>query len=204
MIGGPGRPTDGPPGPLDRSAMWGCWDAERFRGPQLSSAWTTYRRGRLPPIESTVSCVAVTPGVVLPPGTYFAMFAAQAGDVGRLLGGASVPFEYQAGSIWMGYLNAIVGNSSASPGMFVAVRIPGRILPPSVPGPRDPVGRPRARPASPEIGRPLRIGRSAVVGGWDSHRATGGPRPSYGRMALYGPSWPVKTRHAHPVACNKP
>ncbi len=78
--------------------------------------------------EPTVSYVAVTPGVVLPPGTYFAMFAPQAGDVGSLLGGASVPFEYRAGSTPMGYLNAIEGTSSASPGMYVAVRILGRAL----------------------------------------------------------------------------
>jgi LysM repeat protein len=80
--------------------------------------------------EPTISYVAVKPGVILPPGTYFAMFAPQAGDVGSLLGGASVPFEYRAGSTPMGYLNAIEGTSWASPGMYVVVRILGRALPP--------------------------------------------------------------------------
>jgi LysM repeat protein len=78
----------------------------------------------------TVSYVAVTPGVVLPPGTYFAMFAPQAGEMGSLLGGAFGPFEYRAGSTPLGYLNAIEGTSSASPVMYAAVRILGRALPP--------------------------------------------------------------------------
>ena len=80
--------------------------------------------------ERTASYVAVTPGVVLPAGTYFAMFAPQAGDWGSLLGGAFGPFEYRAGSTPLGYLNAIEGTSSASPAMYVAVRILGRALPP--------------------------------------------------------------------------
>jgi len=80
----------------------------------------------------TVSYVAVTPGVVLPPGTYFAMFASQTGDVGSLLGTASVPFEYRAGSTPMGFLDAIEGTSSASPSEYIAVRILGRALPPTL------------------------------------------------------------------------
>jgi LysM repeat protein len=97
--------------------------------PDVSTVLATFELP-MPRTEPTVSYVAVTRGVVLPPGTYYAMFAAQAGDVGSLLGGASVPFEYRAGSTPMGYLNAIEGTSSASPAVYVAVRILGRALPP--------------------------------------------------------------------------
>jgi hypothetical protein len=97
--------------------------------PDVSTVLATFELPA-PGTEPTFSYVAVTPGVVLPPGAYFAMFAPQAGGVASLLGGASVPFEYRAGSTPMGYLNAVEGTSSVSPGMYVAVRILGRALPP--------------------------------------------------------------------------
>src|SRR5215207_2982488 len=55
-------------------------------------------------------------------GIYFALFAPQGGDGGFILGGASDPFGYTAGSVQLGFLNPQTGSSSGSE-QFAAVRI---------------------------------------------------------------------------------
>ena len=75
-----------------------------------------------------VSYESVVINLPLGPGSYFALFAPQGNeDEGSLLGGATSPFNYQAGLINMGFLNPSTGSSSASQ-QFGAVRILG-ILP---------------------------------------------------------------------------
>jgi hypothetical protein len=55
-------------------------------------------------------------------GTYFALFAPQGGDRGFVLGSASDPFGYTAGSVQFGFLNPQTGSSLSAP-QFGAVRI---------------------------------------------------------------------------------
>jgi LysM repeat protein len=79
----------------------------------------------------TSTYATVDPGLFLPAGSYFAIFAPLAGGVGSLLGGAFSPFEYRAGSltVWL--------SSGARPtAQYAAVRI---------------LGRPLARPAPTEV-----------------------------------------------------
>ena len=71
----------------------------------------------------TATYAAVDPGLVLPAGSYYAVFAPLAGGVGSLLGGAFSPVEYRAGSlmVWL--------SSGARPTtQYAAVRILGRSL----------------------------------------------------------------------------
>jgi hypothetical protein len=71
-----------------------------------------------------VSYESVAINLPLQPGSYFALFAPQGNDQGFLLGSASSPFNYQAGLIYMGFLDPSTGISSA-PQQFGAVRILG-------------------------------------------------------------------------------
>lgn len=81
----------------------------------------------------TWSYESVAASLSLPPGTYFALFGVQDDDFGIVLSGASSPFEYRAGLTPAGFLNPTTGQSSASPGEFMAVRILGQLPIPSVP-----------------------------------------------------------------------
>lgn len=49
-----------------------------------------------------VSYESVVPNLLLPTGTYFALFGPQANDEGFLLAGANNPFEYRAGIVELG------------------------------------------------------------------------------------------------------
>lgn len=69
-----------------------------------------------------ISYESVAPNLTLGPGSYFAMFAPQGNDAGFLLGNASDPFRYQAGSIRFGIFDPGTGISSAETNMG-AVRI---------------------------------------------------------------------------------
>lgn len=71
-----------------------------------------------------ISYESVAPNLTLGPGSYFAMFAPQGSDAGFLLGNASDPFNYQAGSITLGIFDPSTGISSAEANMG-AVRILG-------------------------------------------------------------------------------
>jgi hypothetical protein len=51
-----------------------------------------------------VSYESASTNLVLKPGTYFALFAAQGDDAGFLLSSAQIPFSYQAGSTTLGFL----------------------------------------------------------------------------------------------------
>jgi len=75
----------------------------------------------------TFSYESVAPNLSLPPGNYFALFGVQADDFGILLNNASSPFVYQAGLVPAGFLDPTTGQSSASPGEFMAARILGRL-----------------------------------------------------------------------------
>src|SRR4029079_11221567 len=61
-------------------------------------------------------------GLTLGPGTYFALFAAQGDDAGFLLGRASSPFTYEAGSPRLGFLQPQGASNGQQP---AAVRILG-------------------------------------------------------------------------------
>ena len=79
-----------------------------------------------------VSFESVAINLPLPAGMYFALFApGNQSDQGVLLGGATDPFDYVAGSITLGFLNPASGVSSTSVS-FAAVRISGVS---QVPGP---------------------------------------------------------------------
>jgi len=75
----------------------------------------------------TFSYESIAPNLSLPPGTYFALFGVQADDFGILLNNASSPFVYQAGLVPAGFQDPTTGQSSASPGQFMAARILGRL-----------------------------------------------------------------------------
>ena len=98
--------------------------------PDTSSVLATFVLSRHA-IPSAIAYESVAPDFLLPAGSYFAMFAPQNEDEGGLLTGASDPFAYLGGLAPMGFLNPSSGTSSASPGMYQAVRILGRV--PSVP-----------------------------------------------------------------------
>ena len=72
-----------------------------------------------------VSYEAVAPNLTLGPGRYFALFAPQGSDAGFLLASATDPFNYQAGSITLGFFDPGTGISSAEAGGVGAVRILG-------------------------------------------------------------------------------
>ena len=69
-----------------------------------------------------VSYESVLIELTLEPGSYFALFAPQGSGQGYLLGQASDPFNYLAGSVNMGDLDPTTGNASASQ-QYGAVRI---------------------------------------------------------------------------------
>ena len=71
----------------------------------------------------TATYAAVDPGLVLPAGSYYAVFAPLAGGVGSLLGGAFSPVEYRAGSLTV-WLSSGAGPTT----QYAAVRILGRPL----------------------------------------------------------------------------
>jgi len=71
-----------------------------------------------------ISYESVAPNLTLRPGNYFAMFAPQGSDAGFLLGNASDPFRYQAGSIRFGIFDPGTGIPRAETNMG-AVRILG-------------------------------------------------------------------------------
>lgn len=73
----------------------------------------------------SVSYESVEANLGLSAGTYYALFGVQDDDAGVLLASANDPFTYQAGLIPTGFLNPTTGQSSASPGEFMAVRILG-------------------------------------------------------------------------------
>jgi hypothetical protein len=56
-----------------------------------------------------ISYESVAPNWTLGPGSYFAMFAPQGSDGELLLGSASDPFNYQAGSITLGIFDPSTG-----------------------------------------------------------------------------------------------
>lgn len=72
-----------------------------------------------------VSYESVAPDLTLGPGRYFALFAPQGSDAGFLLASATDPFNYQAGSITLGFFDPGTGTSSAEAGAVGAVRILG-------------------------------------------------------------------------------
>ena len=77
-----------------------------------------------------ISFESVAISLALGAGTYFALFGPQqANDAGYLLGGASSPFSYLAGSTTLGFLDPITGQSSASGPFFAAVRISAATVP---------------------------------------------------------------------------
>jgi hypothetical protein len=78
-----------------------------------------------------VSYESTTPNVVLPAGTYFALFGAQGGDFGLFLHTATIPFTYLSGITAFGFLNVLTGATRGSPGEFAALRILGILLPTS-------------------------------------------------------------------------
>ena len=78
-----------------------------------------------------VSFESVAVDLTLPPGTYFALFAPQQErDAGSLLSVATSPFNYVAGSVTLGFLNPLSGESfiSSTP-LGAAVRISGTHIP---------------------------------------------------------------------------
>ncbi len=72
-----------------------------------------------------VSFESVEDHLILPPGSYFALFAPQGEDGGFLMGFASAPSAYQAGTTPMGFLDPSSGQALASDSI-AAVRILGR------------------------------------------------------------------------------
>jgi hypothetical protein len=78
-----------------------------------------------------VSFESVAVDLTLPPGTYFALFAPQQDrDAGFLLSSATSPFNYVAGSVPLGFLDPLSGESfiSSTP-LGAAVRISGTQIP---------------------------------------------------------------------------
>lgn len=73
---------------------------------------------------------STAPNVVLPPGTYFAVFAPQEADAGYLLGLAQDPFSYTPALTTVGFVHALSG-VAASGAQSIAVRILGVVLPAS-------------------------------------------------------------------------
>jgi hypothetical protein len=73
-----------------------------------------------------ISYESVSADVSLTAGTYFALFVPQHADAGFLLGVASSPFEYLAGTTTLGFLDPASGVSFASE-QSAAVRILGRV-----------------------------------------------------------------------------
>jgi hypothetical protein len=68
---------------------------------------------------------SVSPNLVLKPGTYFPLFAAQDEDGGFLLTDASIPFSYKAGSTTLGFLDPTTPSWRFTANTFGAVRILG-------------------------------------------------------------------------------
>jgi|GEM_PF-3045856 hypothetical protein len=71
-----------------------------------------------------VSYESVSIELTLEPGSYYVLFAPQGAEQGYLLGEASDPFNYLAGSVNMGFWDPTTGSVSASQ-QFGAVRILG-------------------------------------------------------------------------------
>jgi hypothetical protein len=76
-----------------------------------------------------ISYESVATNLTLGPGSYFALFAPQESDGGFLLDNASDPFNYQAGSITLGFFNPTTGTSSVEANTG-AVRILGALATP--------------------------------------------------------------------------
>ena len=75
-------------------------------------------------IRWSISFESVESRLILPPGTYFALFATQDADAGFLMGGATDPFNYLAGSTTFGFLDPMSGTALTFES-FGAVRILG-------------------------------------------------------------------------------
>ncbi len=88
--------------------------------PDVGRALAAFEVAR-PPTRETISYVSVAPAVILPAGGWFAVIHPQPGGEGGLLGGASTPFEYRAGSttVWL-------SSGSRPSAQYVAVRVLGR------------------------------------------------------------------------------
>jgi uncharacterized delta-60 repeat protein len=71
-----------------------------------------------------ISFESVESHLILPPGTYFALFATQDADAGFLMGGATDPFNYLAGSTTFGFFDPTSGTALTFES-FGAVRILG-------------------------------------------------------------------------------
>ena len=67
---------------------------------------------------------SVSTDFTLGPGTYFALFTAQADPGGVLLAAAQIPFSYRAGTTTLGWLNPSTGQRFSGV-TFAAVRILG-------------------------------------------------------------------------------
>ena len=70
-----------------------------------------------------ISYESVATNLTLGPGSYFALFAPQGSDAGLLLASASDPFNYEAGSVTLGFFDPGTGTSSVVEGDMAAVRI---------------------------------------------------------------------------------
>jgi hypothetical protein len=70
-----------------------------------------------------ISYESVATNLTLGPGSYFALFAPQESNGGLLLTNATDPFNYQAASITLGFLDPTTGTSSVEANSRGAVRI---------------------------------------------------------------------------------
>jgi len=78
---------------------------------------------------SLYSFESVTTSLLLDPGDYFVLFAAQNGNGGTLVANAEDPFNYTAGIATLGLLDTAAGTTTTSANQSVAVRILGTTPP---------------------------------------------------------------------------